>query len=336
MGKTKGGVNADIMQALIASQVDAAKGQRKNEKKDVRGDRKNKSPLVDERDPKCQKPGGSSKSDPKQTTLNDALSKASKERRSSSNIPPPPIHTPGALANLIAAASPPPQSSRDAIPGSDTGALHSVFDPKFNAQTDRRYYLWHSCPQSMIMINIDSPVRVTNLKDAADHIGEVLKRVKLEHLQRAYRIKEWVDENDFLLQLCKSTGKLLKGGEPDLMTAAKMVLHDWQRGKIPFFVPPPRLDDLSKEPNVNGIDVDDGVASNQASAAIEAIANVLSSQHQRSLPVQKDLFSENELEGETADQFLNTVDDSSDSDTSEQDPATEELHSAELIPTKES
>ncbi|RZB77105.1 Nuclear/nucleolar GTPase 2 isoform C [Glycine soja] len=53
-------------------------------------------------------------------------------------------------------------------------------------------------------------VRVTNLKDAADHIGEVLKRVKKEHLERAYKIKEWDDENDFLLQLCKSTGKLLK------------------------------------------------------------------------------------------------------------------------------
>jgi hypothetical protein len=34
-------------------------------------------------------------------------------------------------------------------------------------------------------------VRVTNLKDAADHIGEVLKRVKKEHLTRAYKIKDW-------------------------------------------------------------------------------------------------------------------------------------------------
>ncbi|ESR65155.1 nuclear/nucleolar GTPase 2 [Citrus sinensis] len=53
-------------------------------------------------------------------------------------------------------------------------------------------------------------VRVTNLEDAAEHIGEVLKRVKKEHLKRAYKIKDWVDENDFLLQLCKSTGKLLR------------------------------------------------------------------------------------------------------------------------------
>ena len=34
-------------------------------------------------------------------------------------------------------------------------------------------------------------VRVTNLEDAAEHIGEVLRRVKKEHLQRAYKIQEW-------------------------------------------------------------------------------------------------------------------------------------------------
>ncbi|XP_027340593.1 nuclear/nucleolar GTPase 2 [Abrus precatorius] len=187
-------------------------------------------------------------------------------------------------------------------------------------------------------------VRVTNLKDAADHIGEVLKRVKKEHLERAYRIKEWDDENDFLLQLCKSTGKLLKGGEPDLMTAAKMVLHDWQRGKIPFFVPPPRLDDLSEEPNVNGITVDDAVDGNEASAAIKAISDVLSSQQQISVPVQRDLYSENELKGETTEQLPNTGENlyedslNPDSDTSEQDPATEipsEQLSTELVPTSE-
>ncbi|XP_040989208.1 nuclear/nucleolar GTPase 2-like isoform X2 [Juglans microcarpa x Juglans regia] len=142
-------------------------------------------------------------------------------------------------------------------------------------------------------------VRVTNLEDAAEHIGEVLKRVKKEHLKRAYKIKHWDDENDFLLQLCKLTGKLLKGGEPDLTTVAKMVLHDWQRGKIPFFVPPPRQDESLEEPNFIGTDKDEGVESSEASAAFKAIANVISSQQQKWVPVQRDLFSENELKGDT-------------------------------------
>ncbi|KAK9266209.1 hypothetical protein L1049_025373 [Liquidambar formosana] len=145
-------------------------------------------------------------------------------------------------------------------------------------------------------------VRVTNLEDASEHIGEVLKRVKKEHLQRAYKIKDWEDDNDFLVQLCKLTGKLLKGGEPDFMTVAKMVLHDWQRGKIPFFVPPPRQeDDVSEEPNVSGIEKDVVVDSSKTSAAFRAIANVISSQQTKNVPVQRDLFSENELKGEASE-----------------------------------
>ena len=57
--------------------------------------------------------------------------------------------------------------------------------------------------------------------------------------KRAYKVKQWQDAEDFLTKLAHASGKLLKGGEPDLNTAAKMVLYDWQRGKIPFFVLPP-------------------------------------------------------------------------------------------------
>ncbi|KAF4360789.1 hypothetical protein F8388_015112 [Cannabis sativa] len=35
-------------------------------------------------------------------------------------------------------------------------------------------------------------VRVTNLEDASEHIGEVLTRVKKERLERAYKIKDWL------------------------------------------------------------------------------------------------------------------------------------------------
>ena len=35
---------------------------------------------------------------------------------------------------------------------------------------------------------------------------------------------------------------ILQGGEPDFSTVAKMVLNDFQRGKIPYFVKPPGMD----------------------------------------------------------------------------------------------
>lgn len=51
------------------------------------------------------------------------------------------------------------------------------------------------------------------------------------------------DADTFLKILARRTGKLLKGGEPDRETVSKMVLNDWIRGKIPFFVRPPDRED---------------------------------------------------------------------------------------------
>lgn len=42
-------------------------------------------------------------------------------------------------------------------------------------------------------------------------------------------------------------GRLLKQGEPDLEGVAKIVLSDWVRGRIPYFVPPPeRSEELNE------------------------------------------------------------------------------------------
>ncbi|KAM7277719.1 hypothetical protein ACFE04_004853 [Oxalis oulophora] len=169
-------------------------------------------------------------------------------------------------------------------------------------------------------------VRVTNLPDASEHIGEVLKRVKKQHLQRAYKIKKWEDENDFLVQLCRTTGKLLKAGEPDLNTAAKMVLHDWQRGKIPFFVPPPKTeDDASEEPNTYGLDVE--AANNpQAAAAIKAISSVISSQQQTSIRPHNSLYENSSTKGgDTSDHDIASDDEIKDDDMTEEQEASDDV-----------
>ncbi|KAM3873048.1 LOW QUALITY PROTEIN: nucleolar GTP-binding protein 2 [Diretmus argenteus] len=82
-------------------------------------------------------------------------------------------------------------------------------------------------------------VQVEKIKNPEEHIGAVLERAKLEYIQKTYRIPAWSSAEDFLEKLAFRTGKLLKGGEPDLPTVSKMVLNDWQRGRIPFFVKPP-------------------------------------------------------------------------------------------------
>jgi nuclear GTP-binding protein len=82
-------------------------------------------------------------------------------------------------------------------------------------------------------------VRIENIKTPEDHIPAVLERVKKDYIVKTYGIEEWEDHIDFLTKFAHKTGKLHKGAEADLHTVSKMILNDWLRGNIPFYVPPP-------------------------------------------------------------------------------------------------
>ncbi len=81
-------------------------------------------------------------------------------------------------------------------------------------------------------------VRVENVDYPEQYIPDVMERVKKEYLARTYQIFEWTDADDFLQKLAQKTGKLLKHGEPDRAVVARMILNDWQRGRLPFYVAP--------------------------------------------------------------------------------------------------
>uniref|UniRef100_A0A8C6YE74 Nucleolar GTP-binding protein 2 n=1 Tax=Naja naja TaxID=35670 RepID=A0A8C6YE74_NAJNA len=89
-------------------------------------------------------------------------------------------------------------------------------------------------------------VQVEKIKSPEDHIATVLDRAKPEYIRKTYKIETWENAEDFLKKLALQTGKLLKGGEPDLHTVSRMVLNDWQRGRIPFFVKPPNVEQGSQ------------------------------------------------------------------------------------------
>jgi len=83
--------------------------------------------------------------------------------------------------------------------------------------------------------------RVENITEPQIHIPEVLKRAKHEHLARLYQITGWEEDDsglEFLEQMARKRGKLLKGGEPDFDSIARTVLRDWQYGKIPYLTQP--------------------------------------------------------------------------------------------------
>lgn len=173
-------------------------------------------------------------------------------------------------------------------------------------------------------------VRVENLDDATEHIAEILNRVKPEYIRRAYKLKSWEDAEDFLGQVARGAGKLCKGGDPDLNTAAKMVLHDWQRGKIPFFIPPP-TDEERQSPPGEDDDNDDTKVNNDAPVSdIEARANevvtskaaeALEKQQKAHIPVQDDYFVGDDAKTDENEEDTATTDEDEDDDDSDDDPS---------------
>lgn len=86
-------------------------------------------------------------------------------------------------------------------------------------------------------------VRVENVSSPEQYIDLILEKVKVNYLERTYEIKGWKDGVEFLEMLANKQGKLLKGGEANLPGVAKQVINDFNRGKIPWFVPPPEREE---------------------------------------------------------------------------------------------
>ncbi|GJQ82777.1 hypothetical protein Trydic_g13480 [Trypoxylus dichotomus] len=100
-------------------------------------------------------------------------------------------------------------------------------------------------------------VRVELVNNPEDYIGAILERVKPEYMSKTYKVPDWNSPTDFLEKLAFKSGKLFKKGEPDIGIVARMVLNDWQRGKLPFFVVPEGyeqpLTTTNKDENLNMI-----------------------------------------------------------------------------------
>jgi len=89
--------------------------------------------------------------------------------------------------------------------------------------------------------------RIERIESLEQHIPELLARVKHEYIQRTYGLVSWEDAEDFLEQFARKHGKLLPGNTPDTNTAAKMVLGDWQRGRLPYYAVPPEPEEVGPQ-----------------------------------------------------------------------------------------
>lgn len=124
---------------------------------------------------------------------------------------------------------------------------------------------------SLLLRNCVSP---DTMADPVPAATAICARCKVEQLMELYSIPQYRSADEFLWHLAKLQGKLLKGGVPDRDRAARLLVRDWNVGKIPFYTLPPvtaRKSDatiLTGFTNDSEFNVDEAFAAND-SAVVE-------------------------------------------------------------------
>jgi len=80
-----------------------------------------------------------------------------------------------------------------------------------------------------------------SIDDPIPPVEAILRRCEHASLLMTYNIPSFPPGNVmvFLAMVARSYGRVLKGGIPDKVAAARTVLRDWKSGKIPYYTPAP-------------------------------------------------------------------------------------------------
>lgn len=88
---------------------------------------------------------------------------------------------------------------------------------------------------------LNNCVDADTIVDPIPSVERIIQRCTPKSLIMTYNIAQFEPGNVmmFLSMVAKSYGRVLKGGVPDKVAAARAVLRDWNSGKIPYFTSPP-------------------------------------------------------------------------------------------------
>ncbi|KAJ7072387.1 P-loop containing nucleoside triphosphate hydrolase protein [Mycena amicta] len=84
-------------------------------------------------------------------------------------------------------------------------------------------------------------VKVEDIDDPIAVVEEIIGRTPAETLQKLYNLPHSNSAIEFLTMAALSSGRLLKGGTPDITAAARQMINDWNHQKIPYFSEPPAI-----------------------------------------------------------------------------------------------
>jgi len=99
-------------------------------------------------------------------------------------------------------------------------------------------------------VALRNAIKVDTLDDPVTPVEAILQRCPKQQMMLQYHISEYNGTTEFLSLIARGMGRLKKGGVPDVFMAARLVLNDWNSGKIKYFTHPPEVtstDDISAE-----------------------------------------------------------------------------------------
>jgi|JI61114C2RNA_FD_contig_31_2916216_length_1069_multi_3_in_0_out_0_1 nuclear GTP-binding protein len=107
------------------------------------------------------------------------------------------------------------------------------------------------CPGVIFEMQDKTNLILRNTLKLDDDLDEIVQAIleKVEHPQllELYKIETFKGCEDFLAKVARSAGRLIKGGIPDFKKAAKMVVEDWNKGRIKYFTIPPNVTETVME-----------------------------------------------------------------------------------------
>ena len=89
-----------------------------------------------------------------------------------------------------------------------------------------------------INLVLKNAIRVEKIKDPYFVIDAMIQKIDKKIISETYKI-EFSNLDELLEKFARKRGKILPGNEPNLDEAARIIIRDWQRGKIPYYVLPP-------------------------------------------------------------------------------------------------
>ncbi|KAJ1965378.1 nuclear GTP-binding protein nug1 [Dipsacomyces acuminosporus] len=108
-------------------------------------------------------------------------------------------------------------------------------------------------------------IKVELLDDPVTPVDLIVQRCKPEALQAMYNVPAFLNTRDFLVRLARQRGHLKRQGIADVEGAARIVLSDWNKGKIPYYTLPPGM---SQKTNSGKTAAGDAAAAHGAERAV--------------------------------------------------------------------